>query len=764
MKRSCAPSQKKLLSQKPLHQPKQQEENQKKNPKVLLKVITQEKKKIDIIKVFKIMWAKNSPKKQKTFNDGFIVVNSNNIGLIHDEEDKVIGKVNNIMKEISPETIGGDSIILAGKVIEIEEEVPVEQYLSGKLFLHETAITITQPKFELKKTALGNGPIKKKKVSLYNKENPFAYCIDDKKEPAILIDPYIGKFLRPHQIEGVKFMYHCIMRGGECGCILADEMGLGKTLQTITLIWTVYKQCNIKKIVIVCPQSLIGNWEKEFKKWLGVERIPVQTGSSDSSMKEKVNDFIRDYIPVLIISYEQVRSHVETLKKTKIGLIVCDEGHRIKNLMSKTNSSLKALGGSRHIILSGTPVQNGLEDFYSLIEFCSPGCLGTLSSFKRVFAIPIQKAQDGNASIEEIQLGTERAKELTNKLNDYVLRRTSQVNEKYLPDKTEIVLFIKPSYLQIKLYKIMLKELEKKKLDQCSALKYIQLFTKLCNHPSLISKYLTEEKISLNENDEKCIKGISLNEESSNKFNITIQFIKEILIKSKEKVVLVSNYTKTLDLFEIYFKQEEEYKQKKIFNYLRLDGKTSQKQRDIIVEKINDKSSNYNILLLSSKAGGVGLNLIGCSRLILFDPDWNPAKDKQAMARIWRDGQQKKAMIYRMLCTGTIEEKIYQRQLQKNQISESIIEEHLEMGKSLSVEQLMKIFELNTNTICDTHDLLQCDCCNGGYKTEEDTLHLIPKMKEEIKSIDPLISTIEGINKMVSMLFVNEFHNKQKMK
>ncbi|ELP88334.1 DNA repair and recombination protein RDH54, putative [Entamoeba invadens IP1] len=728
--------------------------------KALLVVGPKVEEKKEITKVYKMMWTKNTPKKQKTYNDGFIVVKSNNIGFLHDEEDKQIGKISNVSKEITPDMIGGESTILSGKLVEIMEEIPVANYLSGKLFLKETPTESALPKALpiTKKTFLSSNAPMRKKVALYDKENPFAFVVDDKKEPPVLIDPYLGKHLRPHQVEGIKFMYNCVMRGDDSGCILADEMGLGKTLQTIALIWTLYKQCNVKKTVVVCPQSLIGNWENEFMKWLGTERIPVKTGSSDALMKQKVEDFINDYIPVLITSYEQVRSHVETLKKTKIGLLICDEGHRIKNLMTKTNTSLQNLGASRHIILSGTPVQNGLEDFYSLVEFCCPGSLGPLRTFKRVFATPIQRAQDGDATLEEIELGKERAKELTVKLNDYVLRRTSKINEKYLPDKTEIVVFVKPSIVQKKIYAMMLNDLKMKRVDQSAALQFIQLFTKLCNHPLLVRDYLVENYKDVDKEILDILNQEVANLEGSNKFNVTVKFIEEIIENSEEKVVVVSNYTKTLDVFEKYFSTREESKIK----ILRLDGKTSQKSRDTIVEKINDKKSGYNVLLLSSKAGGVGLNLIGCSRLILFDPDWNPAKDKQAMARIWRDGQKRKAMIYRMLCTGTIEEKIYQRQLQKNQVSESVVEEHLEMGKSLSLEQLMKVFELNENTLCDTHDLLQCDCEGSGTANKSGEKHLTMDRIESIASVDGLITRLKDVKDLISMLFVCEFHNESR--
>ncbi|KAL7722251.1 DNA repair and recombination protein RAD54B [Entamoeba marina] len=687
------------------------------------------------ISLFKILWTKDLKKKQKLFNDGFLIVKSNNIAFLRSCEDKELAKIPRADTVFSLTFTTGDTFIYANKLIEIDCEVPISEYISGKLFMRETPQKIVkrQHPTPMRKMFHEQPKTQQQKISLYDITNPFSYVLDSEHQPIVLIDPYIGKHLRPHQVEGVKFMYNCITRGGSCGCILADEMGLGKTLQTITLIWVMYKQHKTKKIVVVCPQSLIGNWEKEFKKWLGVERMEVKTGSGDSLMKQKVEDFVKSYVPVLIIGYEQVRSHVEELKKTDIGLIVCDEGHRIKNSSSKTTSALRALGSPHHIILSGTPVQNGLDDFYSLLEFCTPGFMESLKLFRTVFAYPIQKAQNGDATIEELETGRERAKELTSKLKDYVLRRTSRVNEQYLPDKTEIVVFVKPSEIQIKLYEFMLRQLKKEKIEMCAALQYIQHFTKLCNHPMLIANQLLEKSPTIEKSLKEALESYEIHENFSNKFSVTIHFLQSILSCSQEKVVIVSNYTKTLDIFETFFKLHQNLNVK----HLRLDGQTSQQQRSNIVDRINDPDSEINVLLLSSKAGGVGLNLIGCSRLFL------------------------KAIIYRMLCTGTIEEKIYQRQLQKNQVSESVVEEHLEAGRSLSQEQLRKVFDLNLDTLSDTHDALNCDCFLSHQEPEGGIKHLVIGMTEEINAVDPLIMKIGDVVKNISMLFVSEFHAKK---
>ena len=468
--------------------------------------------------------------------------------------------------------------------------------------------------------------------ALYDASNPHAYRLDD-ADPLVLLDPFIGRHLRPHQVEGVRFLYRSVARPGASGCVLADEMGLGKTVQTIALVWTLYKQRQCKKTVVVCPQSLLGNWQREFAKWLGRERMEVRACASDATLAQQVKDFAISYVPVLIISYEQVRQHAATLRTVPLGLLVCDEGHRIKNLASKTGAALLSLKCTKHVVLSGTPMQNSLDEFYSLVEFCAPGWLGAAATFRRVFAAPIERAQEADASPEQVALGRERARELSEKLAGVVLRRTAQVNERYLPDKTELVLFVRASPLQAELYRAILDRLDVDELRMCVALQTMQTLTKLCNHPALLAPWIATCADELPDAAHTVAAAEHVVAEWSGKFRTVVALLARILATTPERVVVVSNYTTTLDLFEKYFAEHPECGAK----HLRLDGGTSQQQRQFVVDRINDPTAAYNVLLLSSKAGGVGLNLIGASRLVLFDPDWNPAVDKQAMARsLWR--------------------------------------------------------------------------------------------------------------------------------
>jgi len=274
---------------------------------------------------------------------------------------------------------------------------------------------------------------------------------DHPKVP-VVIDPKLAKVLRPHQIEGVKFMYKCVtgmIEEKANGCIMADEMGLGKTLQCITLMWTLLKQSpdagksTISKAVIACPSSLVKNWANELVKWLGPDAI--QPFAIDGkATKEELTQQLRQWAiasgrsvtrPVIIVSYETLRLNVEELKNTKIGLMLCDEGHRLKNGDSQTFTALNSLNVSRRVILSGTPIQNDLSEYFSLISFANPGLLGTRLEFRKRYELPILRGRDAAGSDKDRERGDECIRDLLNVVNKFIIRRTNDILSKYLPVK-----------------------------------------------------------------------------------------------------------------------------------------------------------------------------------------------------------------------------------------------------------------------------------------------------------------------------------------
>uniref|UniRef100_A0A8C5Q6U1 DNA repair and recombination protein RAD54-like n=1 Tax=Leptobrachium leishanense TaxID=445787 RepID=A0A8C5Q6U1_9ANUR len=555
--------------------------------------------------------------------------------------------------------------------------------------------------------------------------------VDKEKIPVhVVVDPVLVKVLRPHQREGVKFLWECVTGRripGSHGCIMADEMGLGKTLQCIALMWTLLRQSpdakhEIEKSVVVCPSSLVKNWYNEVGKWLGGAIQPLAIdGGSKEEIDRKLAGFMSQHgvrvpSPILIISYETFRLHADVLHKGSVGLVICDEGHRLKNSENQTYQALNSLKTVRRVLISGTPIQNDLLEYFSLVHFVNAGILGTAQEFKKRFEIPILKGRDADASDADRQKGEEKLKELISVVNRCLIRRTSDILSKYLPVKIEQVICCRLTPLQSELYKRFLKQakpvedLNNGKMS-VSSLSSITSLKKLCNHPALIYDKCVEEEEGFAGAVDLFPPGYStksVEPQLSGKMLVLDYILAVTRSSSSDKVVLVSNYTQTLDLFEKLCRSRSRYL------YVRLDGTMSIKKRAKIVERFNSPSSPEFIFMLSSKAGGCGLNLIGANRLVMFDPDWNPANDEQAMARVWRDGQKKTCFIYRLLSTGTIEEKIFQRQTHKKALSSCVVDEEQDVERHFSIGELKELFSLNEETASDTHDKFKCRRCVNG--------------------------------------------------
>ncbi|KAI1786543.1 P-loop containing nucleoside triphosphate hydrolase protein [Ganoderma leucocontextum] len=574
----------------------------------------------------------------------------------------------------------------------------------------------------------------------------------------VVVDPVLARHLRPHQKEGIQFLYECVMglrkHEGQ-GCILADEMGMGKTLQTITLVWTLLKQnpyagagSVVGKVLIVCPVSLINNWKSEFHKWLGRDRVGIFVGDKN---KNTIKQFLNSKIhQVLIIGYERLRTVISDLAycQPPIGLIICDEGHRLKSANNKTSTMFEALKTPRRVILSGTPIQNELSEFHAMADFCNPGLLDDYSTFKRVYETPILKSRAPGCSGKEAELGEARSAQLSTIAKSFVLRREATMLRKYLPPKHEYVVFITPTKLQLSIFE---KFLSNDKLDSlvrnstAESLALINMLTKISNSPILLKATADQAKLKAQQGgnvvkqnaieealqllpERAQVEDVSL----SGKLSALATLLRALHKHTEEKCILVSHYTSTLNIIEAYCK-------KKSYTYHRLDGNTPAPKRQEFVNDFNKSSQARRfVFLLSSKAGGVGLNLIGASRLILIDSDWNPSHDLQSMARIHRDGQKRPVYIYRFLTTGTIDEKIYQRQVTKLGLSDSLMGTGSSESKSDSFtrKDLLDIFTVHPHTACNTHDLLDCLCGASQDRQEEraDPVNIDELMEEAMNS------------------------------
>ncbi|EPQ58080.1 hypothetical protein GLOTRDRAFT_36023 [Gloeophyllum trabeum ATCC 11539] len=584
-----------------------------------------------------------------------------------------------------------------------------------------------------------------KHAGLYNPHKSLKELLGGGKEKKrknqkvpVVIDPTLSKVLRPHQVEGVKFLYKCTtgaVEPGQYGCIMADEMGLGKTLQCIALLWTLIKQSpragkgTIEKCIIACPASLVKNWANELTKWLGkdtINALAVDGKGGKAELVQRVERWVaasgRNVAqPVMIVSYETLRSISPYLGSASIGLLLCDEGHRLKNSESQTFQALDALDVKRRVILTGTPIQNDLSEYFSLLNFANPNLLGSKNDFRKNFENIIIRGRDADATDEIKAKSEEKLKELGALVTKFIIRRTNDLLSKYLPVKYEQVVFCGLSEFQLALYRLFITSSEVKALLRgavAQPLKAINILKKLCNHPELLdlpgdlrgSESLIPPDFCSAATSASGSRGRgsqTVHCDWGGKFLVLERFLHRIKTETNDKIVLISNYTQTLDLFEKMCRSKK-------YGYFRLDGTMSITKRQKLVDQFNDPEGKEFIFLLSSKAGGCGINLIGANRLILFDPDWNPAADQQALARVWRDGQKKECFVYRFISTGTIEEKIFQRQAQKQALSSAVVDEKEDVERHFSLDALRQLFQLNDKTLCETHETFKCKRCSNG--------------------------------------------------
>lgn len=537
---------------------------------------------------------------------------------------------------------------------------------------------------------------------------------------SVVVDPVIGDKLRPHQRIGVQFLFDCVTgekMAGYHGAILADEMGLGKTIQTVATVYTCLKQGKhgvpvARKALVVAPSSLVSNWCNEFEKWLGPGAVKCFAIAESTIKGDRILSRFDGEGDVLVISYDQLRKYIDRLSKmTSVDLVVCDEGHRLKNAEIKTTKAVDMLPTRKRIILSGTPIQNDLSEFHAMVGFVNPGILGNRDLFARVFEEPIMAGRDPNSAEYEKELGADRAHYLANLTAKFILRRTQTINEKYLPAKVDVSVFVRLGDAQMELYRKVIDLVDKL---SSTPLVLITALKKLCNHLDLFRDALRDDAgipKSVMPKGAAFAPG-QLNASVGSKMQFVSLMLHELKTNGdRDKLVIVSNYTQTLEIIAALCKSMN-------VAYFQLDGSTPIKRRQELVDRFNVPNAQEIVFLLSSKAGGVGLNLIGANRLILFDADWNPANDAQAMGRVWRDGQKKKVFIYRLLCSGTIEEKIYQRQVSKQGLSANVVDMKEDSKQHFSVEDLKALFAFRPDAVCDTHDLLQCTCQEVAKKTK----------------------------------------------
>ncbi|TKA80875.1 hypothetical protein B0A49_00826, partial [Cryomyces minteri] len=584
---------------------------------------------------YNVLWRKFTAKKHKTWDGDGVLSVSGGYANLQDESGKELGRT-----ACTTPLLPGSQISVGGKEVEVDSVMTKEDYLRGRQFLGMTKISTVQPpvdtprssvKAQQKETKLEAQREKvpsfvaaaKSKASTAQFRNPLLSTTtlpkSDSRTPVprhdpnqegalvmkrpaqaprgkqivdVVVDPFLSRHLREHQRLGVQFLYECVMGmrsyGGE-GAILADDMGLGKTLQTIALLWTLLKQSPvyeeapvIKKALIVCPVSLINNWRKEFKKWLGIERIGVFVADEK---RNRLTDFTmgKSY-NIMIVGYEKLKKFQDDLKKgAGIDIVIMDEG---------------------------TPFQNNLGEYYTLVDLVNPGSLQKYTTFKRQFEGPIVKGRQPEATTKDKEKGEARFQELTSLTDMFILRRTADILAKYLPPKTEYVLFCRPTTVQASVYRSVLSSPVFGAVLRSSeaSLQLINILKKVCNSPNLLSNRTDEDKENSNQTIKTLLADIPpmllKSPGASGKLQVLDSLLHHLRTTTQEKVVLVSNYTSTLDILGNLLSSLS-------YKWLRLDGSTPPNKRQDLVDKFNrTDAANCFAFLLSAKSGGVGLNLI----------------------------------------------------------------------------------------------------------------------------------------------------------
>jgi hypothetical protein len=463
---------------------------------------------------------------------------------------------------------------------------------------------------------------------------------------------------REYQSKGFSwlwFMYKYGLNG-----ILADDMGLGKTLQALTLLQKAKDVDGDLPTLVICPTSVVFNWESEIQKFAPELTCLKLSGTERKQLFKEIPNY-----DIVITSYALVRRDIEKLKKINFRYVILDESQNIKNALSQTAQAVKKLNAQHKLALSGTPIENKLEELWSVFDFLMPGFMFSISEFNFRYVNPIMERADKTVE-----------KRLKMQIYPFILRRMKRDVAKDLPDKVENISYCELTpeqrdfYLDVldstkeELFKsIEQNGLEKSRMSIFSALLRLR---QICCHPRLY--------------DKENVKGVM----QSGKFEHLKEMLEEI-ISEGHRVLLFSQFVDMLELVKDWLEREA-------IPYEYLTGKT--KDRQGAVERFNNNDS-IPIFLVSLKAGGTGLNLTGADYVIHYDPWWNPAVEDQATDRAYRIGQKKKVFVYRLITKNTVEEKIQKLKQVKRNLVDSVISVDRNITKSLTLADVKEIFSVD---------------------------------------------------------------------
>jgi DNA excision repair protein ERCC-6 len=494
----------------------------------------------------------------------------------------------------------------------------------------------------------------------------------------------IYRRLFDYQRTGVKWLWelHCQRSGG----IIGDEMGLGKTVQLAAFLGALHASGLYKPSLIVCPATMLRQWQRELRTWYPRFKPSIlhETGVSASAAggsrrarEAMIGAVAASRDGVLLTTYEQLRLFRARLLSVAWGYCVLDEGHKIRNPDAEVTILCKQMPTVHRIVMTGAPIQNRLTELWSLFDFVFPGKLGTLPVFASQFSVPITIGGYANASALQVSTAYRCAVVLRDLVGPYLLRRLKADVALALPRKTEQVLFCPLTQPQRDAYRAFLasKDVEAILERRREALSGIDTLRKIVNHPDLLDRARAGGAPDYG------------NPERSGKLLVVTRILR-LWHAQGHRVLLFAQTQQMLDILEDAVMAAG-------YAYRRLDGNTPVAARMRLIDEFNEQcAGDVFVFLLTTKVGGLGVNLTGADRVLLYDPDWNPATDAQARERAWRVGQTREVTVYRLITAGTIEEKVYHRQIYKQHLTDKILRDP-KQRRFFKARELADLFTLD---------------------------------------------------------------------
>ncbi|NXD15903.1 ER6L2 protein, partial [Nothocercus nigrocapillus] len=609
--------------------------------------------------------------------------------------------------------------------------------------------------------------------------------------------PYtINRYLRDYQREGAQFLYGHYVNGR--GCILGDDMGLGKTIQVISFLAAVLNKkgtrediennmpefllravkkelkCGPKKtFLIVAPLSVLYNWKDELDTW-GYFKVAILHGNKKDDDLSRIR---QGKCEVALTTYEILRLYLDEFNSVEWSAVIVDEAHRIKNPKAQITQTMKALKCSVRIGLTGTILQNNMKELWCVMDWAVPGLLGTRMHFKKKFSDPVEHGQRHTATKRELATGRKAMLKLAGKMSGWFLRRTKALISDQLPKKEDRMVYCSLTEFQKAVYQAVLETedvslvLRAREPCSCSSgrkrknccykanahgetikslrFSYLTILQKVANHAALLQtdtaskhqeahiKRVCNQVFSSFPDFVQLSKDAAFETISDPKYSGKMKVLQQLLNhfrKNKDKVLLFSFSTKLLDVLEQYCMASG-------LDYRRLDGNTKSEDRIRIVREFNG-TQEINICLVSTMAGGLGLNFVGANVVILFDPTWNPANDLQAIDRAYRIGQCKDVKVFRLISLGTVEEMMYLRQVYKQQLHCVVVgsenaKRYFEAVQGSKEHQgelfgIHNLFKLRTQGSCLTKDILERE-----GRVEAGVMTATTWLKEETSPVSP---------------------------